>query len=179
MTGHVITPDYDALPTALLDLAKKHCRVSFNTDDEIIKEYIKWAISYFEKFSGQQIFPAQVAWTPPVVGWALPTPVQPVSAFTVILDGVDISDQFRLQAADPVAPVWLIRIDRTPFPTGAEITLTGGFADPAKMDPSMLGTVLRITAKLYEYRESISDLNLDDVPFWMNDMITGHWIPRA
>jgi hypothetical protein len=32
---------------------------------------------------------------------------------------------------------------------------------------------------MYEHRESITAYSLDQVPFWMNDMLGGLWVPRA
>jgi hypothetical protein len=34
-------------------------------------------------------------------------------------------------------------------------------------------------ATLYEHRESVSVLSPDQMPFWLNDMLGGLWIPRA
>ena len=179
--SYVSTPDYTTLPTALLPLAKQHFRVSFNTDDDIIKQHIAWAISHCEKFWAIQIFGAEVDWTPTITAtaWAYQCPVQPVSGFVVMSDGGDVSSEYALKQGDPVEPVYLVHSDKTPFPADAEITLTAGFTDPAKIDPAALGGILRVAAKFYEYRESISELNLDDVPFWLNDMLGGLWIPRA
>jgi hypothetical protein len=181
MISYVSTPDFATLPTALLPVAKQQCRVSFDTDDDIIKQHIGWAISYCERFWDQKIFGSSVVWLPVIAGnaWAYKCPVQPVSAFTVMSDGVDVSSEYALKQGDPVEPVYLVHVDQTPFPADAEITLTAGFTDPSQIDPGMLGGILRTTAKLYEYRESITDLNLNDMPFWLNDMLGGYWIPRA
>lgn len=179
--SYTLTPDWTALPAALLPTAKKHCRADdFTDDDAILTAYLSFTISYFEKAFGSQIFGAAVAWTPEPAGLArYQCPVQPVSGFTVMSGGIDVSSEYALEKRDPVMPVWLVHADGTPFPADASVTLTAGYADASTIEPSVLGDIMRITAKLYEYRESVSELSLGDVPVWMNDWITGHWIPRA
>jgi hypothetical protein len=179
--SHVLTPDYATLPAAILPLAKEQLRIDFTDDDATITRQIGAAISYFEKFTGQQIFGAEVAWTPLLeLGWsAYPTPVQPVRSFTVLVESVDVSAEYELRARSAVEPVYLAKIDGTAFPAAAAITLQAGYDDAATIDPSILDVILRVTAALFEHRESISAISIEQVPFWLNDLMGGHWIPRA
>jgi uncharacterized phiE125 gp8 family phage protein len=178
--SHTVTEDWTTLPEALLPVVKQHCRVDFDDDDAILTRYIQWAISYCQGFTGLQIFEAEVVWTPALDGAArYPCPVQPVSAFGVMAETVDVSADYALQSGALTAPVWLVHSDGTAFATDAEVTLTTGYADADQIPPALYGNILRIAATMYENRESISAISLDQVPSWMNDMITGLWVPRA
>jgi hypothetical protein len=179
--SYVLTPDWTTLPTALLPLAKAQLHITFTDDDAQITRQIASAISYFEKFNGLQIFGAAVAWSPILeLGWsAYPTPVQPVRSFTVLVDTVDVSTEYELRQRSAVEPVYLVKLDGTAFPAAAVITLQAGYDDASKIDPSIVDVILRVTAALYENRESISATAIDQVPFWLNDLMGGHWIPRA
>jgi len=172
-------PDYTALPIAMLDLARFHMRVAFLDDDETILRYLRWAISYVELFTELRIFPVEVVWTPDVVASRAQCPMQPVSTFTAAVDALDVSNQYRLERSSLTAPVWLVRIDGTDIEAGLVATLAVGYADANKIPPALEGNILRTTATLYENRESISAISLDQVPTWLNDNLTGLWVPRA
>ena len=59
-------------------------------------------------------------------------------------------------------------------------TLDRRLCDPDEIDAAVRrADILRMTASLYEHRESISTLSLDQMPFWMNDLMGGLWMPRA
>jgi uncharacterized phiE125 gp8 family phage protein len=181
--SYVLTPDWSTLPTALLPIAKDHLRITFSDDDASITRFIGFAIGYFEKFTGQAVFSGSVAWSPDLSTGAsrYQCPLQPVASFTItsVAGGGDVAAQYRLEAASPVEPVWLARIDGTAFHSDAVIGLVVGHASAITIDPSMLGTILRVTGTLYEHRESISAITIEQVPFWLNDLMGGHWIPRA
>lgn len=180
MSYSITSVDYGALPAALLDLAKKHSRVDFPDDDEVMTEYLQWAIAYCERFWGVRIFAADVAWSPVISATAsrYQCPLQPVASFSVLSNAVDVSAEYHLETGDPVEPVWLVHTDGTAFPADAEISLVAGVEDPADLDPGQRGAILRVAASLYENRETVSSLSLNYVPSWMNDLIGGYWIPR-
>ena len=92
---------------------------------------------------------------------------------------VDVSIEYALESASAVDPVWLVHSDGTTFPADAAVSLSVGFADADDLPPAEEGNVLRIAATLYENRESVTPLNLDQVPLWLNDALGGLWIPRA
>lgn len=181
MSYSITAIDRTTLPAALLPIAKEHMRVDFTDDDASITRYIQWAISYLEIFWGQRIFSASVDWLPPIDAYSsrYQIPVQPVASFIVMSEAVDVSAEYALEMNGMISPVWLVHSDGTPFPDDAAVSLTAGFTDPDEIEPAALGGILRVGASLYEYRESISSISLDQIPFWMNDVLGGLWIPRA
>ena len=180
MSYSVADPNYTVLPQALLETARQHMRVTFFDDDDQILKCLKWAISYVENFTDLRIFPTDVAWLPEATTESrLQCPVQPVSSFTATVDSLPVSMQYRLERTSTAMPVWFARIDGTAIADGINIALIGGYADAAKLPPALEGNILRITATLYENRESITSFSLDQIPFWLNDMLTNLWVPRA
>jgi uncharacterized phiE125 gp8 family phage protein len=178
--SYVATPDYAALPAAMLTLAKQHMRVTWTDDDTVITEYLAQAIGLCEQFWGLAIFSTAVDWTPEPAGQAsYQCPVQPVSAFTVTAGGTDVSADYQLAQAALTEPVFLKRKDGTAFPDDAEVTLSAGYATPSALMPPMRAGILRVTATLYENRESATAYTVDQMPFWLNDMLGGLWVPRA
>lgn len=181
MSYQISAIDYETLAGSLLAIAKSHMRVDFDTDDEYIKVCITRAIDLFERFSGWRVFPATVVWTPEIAatGLAYMSPLQPVTSF-VVKDGagVDISAAYSLRSASPTDPVFIANTGGLPFPSGAVITLVVGFATKATLPPAALDAILRISATLYEFRESVVS-SVDQMPGWMNDLLSGTWIPRA
>jgi hypothetical protein len=178
--SHSATEDYTTLPAALLPFAKQHMRVDFTDDDVAIAKYIGWAIDYCQTFWDLQVFGATVAWLPTVNGASrYQCPVSPVSSFIVMSDAIDVSTEYALEATAITAPVWLVHSDGTPFHSDAVVTLTTGYANAASLPPKMEADIMRVAATLYENRESIAAISLDQIPFWLNDMMGGLWVPRA
>ena len=66
----------------MLPMTKKHLRVDVDEDDDLITEYLAWAIGYGQNFSALQIFGAEVDFMPDGGDSRYRCPVQPVSAFT-------------------------------------------------------------------------------------------------
>ena len=181
MSWGATTIDRTALPEELLPLVKSHCRVDFADDDDLITMHTAIAIGYCEKWWGLMIFGGDVSWSPDLSTGAsrYQCPVQPVSDFTISSGGTDVKAGYRLESGGLTEPVWLVRADGTAFHPDAVITLAAGYAALAEVDPAAIGGILRVTATLYEHRESISSYPLDQVPYWLNDMMSGLWVPRA
>jgi uncharacterized phiE125 gp8 family phage protein len=179
--SYTVQPDYATLPAALLPVAKAHLRVDFTDDDASITEYLAQSIGLCENFWDLSIFSAAVNWQPDTSTGAsrYQCPVQPVSAFTVMADAVDVSSEYALESASLTEPVWLVHSDGTAFAADAAVTLTAGYADIASMPPPMRACILRVAATLYEHRESVSVIGPEQMPFWLNDMLGGLWVPRA
>jgi uncharacterized phiE125 gp8 family phage protein len=179
--SYSVVPDYATLPAALLPLTKDHLRVTFDDDDTVITEYLAQAIGLCEQIWDLAVFGTEVDWQPDLSTGAsrYQCPLQPVSAFTVMAAAVDVSSEYALEMASLTEPVWLVHSDGTDFATDAEITLTAGYADIASMPPPMRAGILRVAATLYEHRESVSVIGPEQMPFWMNDLIGGLWVPRA
>jgi uncharacterized phiE125 gp8 family phage protein len=181
MSYTILTVDRDALPANLLPLAKQHLRITFDDDDETLTHYLRHAIRQFENFSGWQISMAEVEWLPETAGQAcVSSPIQPVSGFTVDDAGVDVSADYELRTGlDMTAPVFLCRKDDAAFPAGIKVGLVAGYVDADDLDPAAESAVLRIAATLYEHRESVTTLSVEQMPFWMNDILCGIWVPRV
>ena len=178
--SHVFTSvDTTTLPAAMLPMAKKHLRIDADDDDELITEYLAWAIAYAQNFWGLQIFGAEVDFLPDGGESTYATPVQPVSAFTAADAGGDVSADYRLETASLTEPAWLVRADADVFPAGVTFSLTTGYAALADMGPAMRGGILRIAATMYEHRETVTTESVGQTPYWLNDMLGGLWVPRA
>jgi hypothetical protein len=176
--SYTATEDWSTLPAALLPIAKQHLRVEGTDEDALITQYLGIVIAYLQAFWELQVIPAEGIWLPADVSSSrLQCPAQPVSAFTVTSDAVDVTSEYALKTVGTAT--WLVHSDGTPFPADAEVTLTVGYADVAAMDPKITGNILRKTAELYEHRESITTETLVQMPSWLNDMMSGLWVPRA
>ena len=181
MSHSIIMPiDYAALPAAMLDAVKAHCRVRHADDDALLLAYTGQAISFVEKVWGLQVFTMGVAWIPEPAGKLAryQLPVWPASAFTVTSEGVDVSTAYRLEMTSMTEPWWAAKKDGLPFPADAAVTLTTGHADAGTMDPAMSSAILRVTAMLYENCETVG-ATVGFVPSWINDLLVGLWVPRA
>ena len=178
--SYTVTPDWTTLPAAMLNMTKQHLRVDFPDDDTVITDQLAQSIGLCENFWGLSIFSAAVDWTPEPTGQSrYQCPVQPVSAFTVTAGGSNVSTDYELQQTSLTGPVFLARSDGSAFPDDAEVTLTAGYAVPAALPPPMRAGILRVAGMLYEHRESVSVIGPEQMPFWLNDMLGGLWIPRA
>jgi uncharacterized phiE125 gp8 family phage protein len=180
MSYSISSIDSTSLPDAMLDMAKKHMRVDFADDDDSITEYIAWSIGYLENVWGLQVFSGEVTFMPDGGTATVQCPVQPVSpTFTAADAGGDVTADYVLRTTSLAAPVWLARADGGVIPAGVTFTMAAGYEDPADMHPSVRGNILRVAATMYEHRESITTLTLDHVPYWLNDMVSGLWVPRC
>jgi uncharacterized phiE125 gp8 family phage protein len=179
--SYTATPDWTTLPAALLDMAKQHLRVDHSVEDALITDKLAQSIGLLEHVWGLSIFSAAVDWQPDLATGAASyqCPLQPVSAFTVVVDAVDVSSEYALESASLTEPVWLVHSDGTAFAADAAITLTAGYADMASLPPPMRAGILRVAGMLYEYRESVTALDLEQMPSWMSDLMSGLWVPRA
>lgn len=189
MSLEIVNKDTTALPTALLDLAKKQMRVTFSEDDDLIKAYIGQAIDYFEVFSALAVFDTEAVWTPNEYDeWKgegrVLCPIQPIREWTAAdADGEDVTAAFKLTGTSSgsgrAAGIYLVPASGTTIATGTSLTITAGFEDQTQLPPSMLNLVLRSAARLYEDRESTTTDGLEAVPDWMMEMFAGYWVPRV
>lgn len=184
MTWRIVDIDRATIPDALLPLVKAHLRVDFADDDTIIKSYVTMAIDMFERFTGWRVFETTVSWLPVPSTYAhaqnaYVTPVQPIHDFTAASNSTDVTAQYEILQAGEVEPVWLSRIDKTPFATDLAVTLLAGYADADDLPPPALEATLRLTGTLYENRESVAPSSLNMMPEWANDLLAATWIPRC
>lgn len=186
----IISVDYSALPTALLELAKQQMRVDFATDDDFIKNCLARAIDYFELYSGLRVFGSEAGWSPTVPATtdsvsvvALTVPLYPVSDFEVVdAAAADVKAEYELRSGTSLtkAPTFR-RIDGAAIPAGLDVTLVLGLGvDLTKLPPAVVDRILRIAATLYHQREEIViGATITQVPLWVNDLLVGAWVPRC
>jgi uncharacterized phiE125 gp8 family phage protein len=178
--SHTFTSiDTTTLPAAMLAMTKKHLRVDVDEDDATITEYLAWAISFAEKFWELQVFAAAVNFMPAGGASTYACPVRPVSAFTAADAGGDVTADYLIESASLTEPVWIVRADGDVFPANVTFSLTAGYAALTDLSPAMRGNILRIAATMYEHRETVTTETVDQVPYWLNDMMGGLWVPRA
>ncbi|RDL51847.1 hypothetical protein BLJAPNOD_02993 [Ensifer sp. M14] len=178
----VLNVDRTTLPDEMLPMFKTHCRVTFADDDAYLTLCLMRSIDLFERHAGWFVFGNTTVWVPLVTATTtrVALPVQPVSSFTVSLDSVDISDEYRmLRGSTATTPWFLERKDGGVIPAGLENTLTAGYADMASLPPSVIDISFRVAAFYYEARESVTSYSVEQVPQWMNDLLLGNWVPRA
>lgn len=178
---HVRDIDWETLPAALLPVAKQHMRVEFSRDDEYIKLCLKRAIEYFELYSGQLVFKASVDWSPAARQAAfVQCPVLPVSDQSAKdAEGLDVSADYKIvQVGSATVYPRFASVNGSSIRDGIAVILAVGFDDVVKMPPEILDKVLRIAATLYENRETVTT-PIQTMPFWLNDLLIGSWVPRV
>jgi uncharacterized phiE125 gp8 family phage protein len=178
----VIDVDRDALPAALLPLAKQHMRIDGSFEDAFITSVLARAIARFQQLNDVTVNPSTFTWTPPAAAFngqgGATLPVRPVSAFTATVPGdpdpVDVAADYALALKwdSPYGvPVQLLTGAAA---DGLTVGLTAGYADLAGLPPEVQDVVLRHAAHLYEHREILlpgseyvaPDLKLD-ATWWM------------
>jgi uncharacterized phiE125 gp8 family phage protein len=182
VTVAIVAVDRDALPAALLPLAKAQLRVDWSGEDAFITSVLARAIARFEQVNEVTINPTTVAWT--VDSSAFSTlnggpgatlPVRPVSAFTA--QGgeppADVSGDYAISLKwDSIHGCPIQKLTGAAADLGVE--LTAGYTGLATLPPPLIDVVLRHTAHLYEHREILlpgrdyvaPDLKLD-ATWWM------------
>jgi len=179
MSFRITEVDFSALLTDLLPLAKQHLRIDFEDDDPLVSQYLGNAIQVVEDVWGQRINLTKISWSPLInsVSYSYQIPVQPVSAFEVSSGGV-VQPGYSLSFESKTGPVYLVKDDKTPWPSDTTVALEAGFGSVSDMPPSCIGPILRVTATLYEKRETITTPVIL-VPYWLNDLLVGNWVPRV
>lgn len=178
--------DRTALPEELLDLQKTQMRVAYDDDDDFITGVIQRAISLFEKKSGQSIFQAEVEWIPDdhdsYSAQGARCPRQPVSDWTAADASADVTTSYTLTGRTGVYFCPVATQSSAPGPEwfpGVTVTMTVGYAAVEDIDPSIIDIILRIGAHLYENRQSTTDISLEEVPLFLDDLLVDHWVPRV
>lgn len=178
----ITSVDAALLPPLLLAAVKDHLRIDFSTDDGDISTKIAAAIRIYENKTGQIVNPTEATWNPVIslTATAYASPLQPISEF-VALDAEEIvvTSEYQVRAASLTSPAYMVRVDRGVFPSGTAFELTLGYSTLADIPADVLMSIFRIVGKLYENRESVSPLGLDEVPLWMDDLLVGAWVPRC
>src|SRR5262245_44583721 len=119
MSSYTVTVvDRDTIPTELLPKLKKHCRVDFDDDDEVMTMYLQWAVDYRERFTGLTIFYTEATWSPDGASSRERSPMQPLDS-DVIAEypdpdtgiPVDVSAAYAVEHASLTEPWWVVRSD--------------------------------------------------------------------
>ena len=172
--------DRNALPTALLAIAKSHLRVDGTYDDAYITDAIKRAINWFERVTNVSVNPVTWNWSPDQGSFCsglAAVPVSPVNEFTVAAGEADISGGYLIETMSTHG-IGLYSLAGT-FVSGMIVSIESGYPDEADLDPGISDAILRYTAHLYENRE-ILVLGTEALsPGWMTDVISTYWMPRA
>lgn len=194
MSLEIISKDTEAMPTALLDIAKAQMRVDFTDDDEEIKRFIAAAIDYFEAFTDLAICETEAVWTPDEYdNWSgnrARVPIQPIREWTATGDDgtTDVTGDYRItgstQGSGRASGLYLVAKASTatapvPVTPGITLAIVAGYDDFEKIPASQLNLILRSAARLYEDRESTTDVSLSSVPDWFLEMMAGNWVPRV
>jgi hypothetical protein len=182
----VVSENIDALPDALLVLAKQHMRVDHSQDDEQVRYAVQRAITTLQDKNEVCINPTVVSWRPDSADFAngaANIPVRPVQSFTATAD----PDATDVAADYSVALKWesihgiQIQVLTGAYAAGLALTLTCGAKTLPPPDtaagalpPSVLDKILRLAAHLFEHREILvpgrefvaPDLALD-ATLWM------------
>lgn len=183
------TIDRQALPAALLALAKAQARVDHDRDDLLLTEQLAQAIDDVERLTNATLFERVLSVdsrdlvTPPLWSWALSgsgnwigLPFNNVTALVATdADGLDVSAGYRIRQADlgGVGTAWL-QGPSVVATLPVVFTITAGLATPDAIAPALRRLILRRTAALYEYREAalpLSDSDLASEPsLWRPDL---------
>jgi uncharacterized phiE125 gp8 family phage protein len=173
--------DRQALPEALLPLAKSHLRIEGSYDDVYLTGTIARAISWFERVTQVSVNPVTWNWSPDLADFCsggAAVPVSPVQSYTV-KDGaaVDVSGSYVIETRSTHGiGLYLLLGDHT---AGMTVAIVSGYATSAALDPGITDALLRYTAHLYENREILVAGTEAQSPGWMSDVISTYWMPRA
>jgi len=169
--------DREALPDALLSIAKAQLRVDGTYDDGFILSVLARSIGRFEQVNGVSLNVATWEWAPD--SWEFCSnrarvPVTPVTAFTAALaDDTDVSASYSI-ITNSVFGVPILYLNGA-YAAGLVLELETGFTD-ATLPAPVLDVVLRNAAHLYEHREILipgSEFVAPDI-----QMDSTWWLPR-
>jgi hypothetical protein len=180
MSLAIQTVDRNALPDALLSMAKTHMRVDHSGDDDYIKGTIARAIARFQSVNGVTLNPTTAIWTPAATEFSTAgsmPPMRPVNAFAATAGDppgdVTASYSIVLKWDDPYGiPIQILQGDAA---DGLSLTLELGFTDET-IPIEVLDVVLLEAAHLYNHREIL----MPDQPYAApNNAASTWWMPRV
>jgi uncharacterized phiE125 gp8 family phage protein len=173
-----VSPNWSALPAALLADAKVHLRITWESDDAFITHAIGRAIGALEQQNDVLINPTTYTWTPAQDDFSdgrARVPFTPASAFTAEDNSGDVTASYAIEsnALHGAKPQYLVGA----FAEGLDLSITAGFAAAADIPPRMLDRIMRLTAHLYEHREILipgQEFRAPDLALDATD-----WMPRV
>jgi hypothetical protein len=181
-----ISENIDALPDALLILAKGHMRVDHSAEDEQVRYAVQRAISRFQTVNESCLNPTVVEWKPDAedfVDGIANVPVRPAKSFTATADpaATDVAANYvivnKWESIHGVEPQVLVGA----YAAGLTLTLTCGAQMPpppdteaARLPPDVVDIIFRHAAHLFNHREILlpgreyvaPDLKMD-ASWWM------------
>lgn len=202
MNYDIVSIDRNALPNALLAPFKRWQRVTFCDDDILITEILQGAIDQFERNSEITVFKTTIVLEPESTDYAcgsgnvLRLPVTPINTIQVLTSAVPHSDESLL--SDGVGYVGTlvvlnggdyvlkargihgVRIYSLfgSFVDGMTITIETGFTETT-ITPEIRQALFQIAGHFYEYREILNATNVGEPSMWLNQIMSGFWLPRA
>jgi hypothetical protein len=173
------TIDLQALPAALLPLAKAQARVDHNDDDIYVKAVLARAIAHLENEWNIRINPATIEWTPDSSDFCsgqAKVPVRPIASMTATATAGDVSAAYALslQGLFGAAP-YLIVGD---WQDGLAFQFQCGYS-ASTLPPGIENEIMLQMTHRYEHREIFMDRDPGAVPTPAIDSSTPWWVPRA
>jgi uncharacterized phiE125 gp8 family phage protein len=178
----VIAPTVDPLTVAEV---KAHLRIDGNDEDQLLSTYIKAATAFVQNECGIQIMRATLKLTldefPSVDYIKLPRPPLVSVSSIDYLDGDGVSQTFSTTnvATDATPAVGRIVLkDGVDWPdtddqlAAVSVTYLAGYADRSSLPADVRVLLLLLVGTFYEHRESVSLLNLREVPMAAQSLIS-------
>jgi len=143
-----------------LELAKQHCRVDDDDNDELLNVYIKAASAYCESYTGLVIDPRDKTFSFDCFGDCLPIPLRPVEAIINILytdpDGNEQTlpaEDYRL-VGENIHPALGKLFPSIAYPSKVMVTATLGSSDDEAQE-NITNAQLLLISHWYENREAV------------------------
>lgn len=173
-------------PAVTLAEAKKHLRVSWNDEDDIIQVYLNAAIATIEGPNGIGVALGQQTWRLSLDGfpWEIRLPLGPVSSVDSITytneNGSDATvDSWREDLDQYPARLWPERNQSWPAaycePGSVKVQFTTGYQT---IPGDLKAAVLLIVGHLYANREAVSDTAMSEVPMAVTSIIERYRVGR-
>jgi len=142
-----------------LETAKLHCKVDIDDDDALLEIYIKAALSYCEKYTGQVLYNRSETYDFDSFSNMLEIPLNPVDSVTNILyqdpEGADQTlESFRL-VGNRIYPAIGEVFPSIAVPSKVMVTVTLGDMDPLEVPEEIQSAQLLLIGHWYENREAV------------------------
>lgn len=200
MNTDIVSIDRNSLPQALLPAFKRWQRIDFNSDDILLTEILQGAIDQFERNSEITVFATTIMLVPEAADYGCNTttlrlPVTPINNLQLLSDFVahsdfsEFSDSTVYEAANvipfegytlQVRGVHGVRLYTLvgPLVDGMGILVDSGYTETT-LTPEIRQAIFQLAGHLYEYREILIPGNVGESSMWLNQVMSGFWLPRV